>query len=282
MKNILKLFTLSSLLIMLLWSCKKDEYKDYYLGGKPPVLSAITNTSGDSVKLNYADSSKVGLNLLWTNPNYEFTTGINSQDVNYQIEIDTAGGDFKSAAKKVISVSSDLSYAITEAELNDAMLNQLGLKDSVAHQLEIRVISTIGTSSAVPLISNVFSCSAVPYAIPPKVMPPASGELFITGDATPAGWMGAGDPPLKSQQFEQVSPTLYEIVINLKGGASYTFVPVYGNWNSKYSIKVKNDPDEIYGGDFQVNGDDILAPPASGKYKITVDFQRGKFTVVQQ
>jgi hypothetical protein len=87
---------------------------------------------------------------------------------------------------------------------------------------------------------------------------------------------------LVSQKFTQLSSTLYEITIKLTGGASYTFVPVYGNWDNKYSIKVKNDPNEIYGGDFQVGGEDILAPPVTGNYKITVNFQLGKFTVVKQ
>ena len=78
-----------------------------------------------------------------------------------------------------------------------------------------------------------------------------------------------------------MSATFYTINIPLIGGNSYTFLPTYGSWNDKYSIAVKNDPSEINGGDFQWQGNDILAPPASGNYKIDVDFQRGKFTVTK-
>jgi starch-binding outer membrane protein SusE/F len=151
--------------------------------------------------------------------------------------------------------------------------------------MQVRVTASIsvnGGGAAGKLASNVISFTATPFSPPPKVVPPASGTLYITGSATAGDWMGAGDPELVSQKFTQVSATLYEITIKLTGGASYTFVPVYGNWDNKYSIKVKNDPNEIYGGDFQVGGEDILAPPATADYKITVNFQLGKFSVVKQ
>ena len=145
-----------------------------------------------------------------------------------------------------------------------------------------RIIEVCGSLNELRAAVNVLKLTAQPYAIPPKVTPPASGKLYITGSATPGNWMGGGDPELTSQKFNRLSATLYELPsIHLTGGQSYTFVPVYGDWNNKYSIKTKNDPNEIYGGDFQVQGEDILAPPTTGNYKIVVDFQRGKFTVTQ-
>lgn len=282
MKNILKLLSVSSLLLITLWACKKDENKDFFLGGTPPVLTTQTNTGADSVHMAFADSTKTAILFCWTNPNYKFTTGISSQNVNYQLQIDTVGNNFNGANTAVVSVSQDLGYNLLESQLNGIMLNTLGLAVNISHQMEARVVSGIGTNNAVPATSNVITFSAVPYAIPPKVPPPASGELYITGSATQGGWMAGGDAPLASQKFTQVSPTLYEITVPLTGGGSYTFVPVYGNWNNKYSIATKNDPGEVNGGPFQVGGNDILAPANSGDYKITVDFQRGIFTVVKQ
>ena len=277
MKN--RLLILFSLFILVLASCTKDENKIYYEGGTAPVLTASATTS---IPLSFADKDKEAIKLSWTNPNYQFTTGISSQDVNYMIEIDTTGSNFSNPQKQSVAVSKDLSKSFTQSEFNDFLLNQLVLKPGMSHNLEIRVTSSL-TGDNAKLPSNVLKLTATPFAIPPKVTPPATGTLFITGDATPGNWQcGCGEADLTSQQFTQVSPTLYVLPsIALTGGKSYTFVPDYGSWSTKYSIKTKNDPALVNGGDFQVGGEDILAPAVSGNYKIEVDFQRGKFTVTK-
>ena len=278
MKNVFKYLSSALLLMVLFGACKKDEHKVYYQGGTAPVLTS--NVSGNTIPLSFANRDQRAIMLSWTNPNYMFTTGVSSQDVSYQIEIDTAGSNFTFKDRKIITISNDLTLDINQSTFNDYLLNQLQLKPGIPHNIEIRVKSTLTNNTAV-LNSNVLKYVATPYSIPPKVEPPASGKLFITGSATPKGWMGAGDAEVANQKFTQLSNTLYEITIALTGGQSYTFVPVYGDWGTKYSIAVKNDPNKVNGGDFQKGGEDILAPATSGNYKITVDFQRGVFTVVK-
>lgn len=274
MKSLLKYFSLLSFMTLLLWSCKKDENRVINTGGTAPVLAA-TNTN---VSLVFANAANRAVLFTWTNPAYTFNTGVSSLDVSYQLEIDTTGANFTNPNKKVITISKDLSFDVTVGDFNDYMLNQLVLKPGIPHNLDVRVKSTIGTGAAL-LTSNVLKLTATPYTIPPKVTPPASGELYITGNAVASDWTNT---PPAAQKFTKLSTTLYEITVNLTGGNSYTFLPTYGSWNDKYSIKTKNDPNSIYGGDFQWQGEDILAPPASGSYKIQVDFQRGKFTVTKQ
>ena len=287
MKKISLSLFFTMLLGIVLFSCKKDENKIYYLGGTAPVLSTITNSVNDTVKISYANEYETAFIFNWTNPNYQFTTGISSQDVTYILQIDTAGSNFTNPNMKKLSISKDLTVTLTDSALNDFMLNQLGLDTVRYHKLEFRIVSNMINGSAT-LVSNKVSYLAKPYPIPPKVTPPgtppsyADGKLFITGSATPGDWMSGGAAELVSQKFTQISSTLYEITINLTGGNSYTFVPVYGNWDNKYSIATKNDPNEVNGGDFQYGGQDILAPSASGSYKIQVDFQRGKFIVTKQ
>jgi hypothetical protein len=276
MKKIIKHLLFLSMLAALVASCKKDEHKIFFMGGSNPVLSS--SVTSDTLPLSYLNKDKAALTLKWTNPNYEFTTGISSQDVNYQVEIDTTGSNFTSPKKQTISVNKDLSLSITQGQFNDYLLNQLQLTPDAPHKLEIRVTSFLKNNSE-PMVSNVLKYIATPYSIPPKVNPPASGELYITGNALASGWVN--NPPA-SQKFTKESTTLYTITVALIGGNSYTFLPTYGSWNDKYSIAVKNDPNEVNGGDFQWQGNDILAPAASGNYKITVDFQRGKFTVTPQ
>ena len=150
MKNILKLMLLSSFLIIVVSSCKKDEVKDYLETRYPPTLTASTS----ALNLSFADAANEVLKLTWTNPNYQFTTGASSQDVAYKVEIDIAGNNFTNPQKQTVSVSKDLSISFPVATFNDYMLNQLQLKPGIEANLEIRVISSLGTNGAASLISN--------------------------------------------------------------------------------------------------------------------------------
>jgi hypothetical protein len=198
--------------------------------------------------------------------------------VSYTIEIDTTGANFTNPKRQTLVVSKDLSISFTQSQFNDYLLNQLILKPGMAHNIEIRVTSSL-TGSNAPMPSNVLKFSVTPYAIPPKVTPPASGTLFLVGDATPGGW---NNPvPVPSQQFTQLSPTLYEITVPLTGGKSYLFLPVNGDWSAKYGGLGANNTNNVDGDDFKPGGGDLKAPAASGNYKIQVDFQRGKFTLTK-
>ena len=276
MKN--RLLILLSLFTLVFLSCKKDEHRIYFEGGTAPVLSSSVT---GSIPLAFVSQDKEAINLSWTNPNYLFTTGTSSQDVNYTIEIDTTGANFTNPKRQTIVVSKDLSKSFTQSQFNDYLLNQLVLKPDMPHNVEIRVSSSLSGGN-VSLNSNVLKFTTTPYSIPPKVAPPASGKLFITGSATPASWMGGGDPELASQKFTQVTPTLYVLEsIALTGGASYLFVPVYGDWGNKYGFDGSNNQNNVNGDNFKKEGGDIKAPATSGNYKIEVDFQRGKFTVTK-
>jgi starch-binding outer membrane protein SusE/F len=279
MKKSVNLLMLACVAIMGLVSCSKQENKVYYTGGTAPVLTASRTAT---ISLAYADSTSEAIKLMWTNPNYQFTTGLSSQDVTYLLEIDTTGANFKNPARQSISVSRDLSLSLTNTQLNDYLLNQLQLRVSVPHNIEMRVTSSI--SNTVPLISNVLKFTVTPYAIPPKVTPPASGNLYITGAATNGGWMSDNPPSpvIPAQTFTRVSSTLFEIAsINLIGGQEYLLVPVFGNWSAKYGAVAATSSFAPEGGDFKENGNNFKGPLTSGTYKIQVDFQRGKITVTK-
>lgn len=265
-----------------MFSCRKEINKIYYEGGTPPSLSA--SVSG-TIPLAFATQDQEAINLSWTNPDYMFTTGISSQNVNYLLEIDTSGSNFTNPDRKSISISGDLSLSISQGQLNDYLLNQLVLAPSMPHNLEIRVTSTI--ANTIPLSSNVLKfAGVVPYSIPPKVAPPPSGQLFITGDATDGGWMAGGGVgvPTPAQQFTVVTPTLYTLTVHMVGGKQFLFVPVNGDWGNKYAC-ANTSAEPVSGGDFGYNGGNgawnanFPGPASDGTYTITVDFQRGKYTL---
>jgi hypothetical protein len=277
MKN--NLLIIISFLMLGVAGCKKDENKIFLEEGTAPVLSA--NKTG-TIPLAFVNAGQEAIKLSWTNPDYKFTTGLSSQNVTYQIEIDTTGSNFTNPQRQTITVSNDLTKSFTQSEFNDFLFNQLKLKQGVPHNVEIRVKSFLGTNAAV-LNSNVLKYVVTPYAIPPKVNPPSTGKLFITGSATPASWQcGCGEAELASQKFTQVSPTLYVLnSITLTGGGSYLLLPQYGSWSAKYGGTGGNNSNNVDGGDFKENGSDLLAPPTTGNYKIEVDFQSGKFKVTK-
>lgn len=271
MRNKINIQFMSLLTLLVLFGCAKDETRVVFLGGTAPKLSATV----EDVNMNYDDAAKIGTVLQWSNPDYQFNTGPSSQTVKYTLEIDTVGANFSNPNKKEISLSGDLSYALTVSALNDIMLNQLTLALNQPHSLEARIIATLGDDKT-GLVSNSVTINGTPYSIPPKVATPVNGTLWMTGDATPAGWANPlGDPYVTTQAFTKVSETLYEITIELPGGGGYKLIQENGVWASQYHMT-----DGTWeGGNFEKKDSDpqFPGPPDAGTYKITVDFQRGKF-----
>ena len=266
-------------MVTLVLSCKKDENRITLEAGTPPVLSSSTV---GTVPLNFATKEQEAIRLRWTNPNYKFTTGPSSQNVTYLLEIDTGGSNFKNPNRKVVSLNGDLDLAISQTTFNDYLLSEMRLTAGKTYNLEMRVTATLtGNNAALP--SNILKFSATPYAIPPKVAPPTSGELYLVGNATPGGdATGWNNPvPVPTQKFTKVSNTLYTISIALNPDKSYLFLPVNGSWNEKFGFDGANNANNTSSFDFKNGGGDIKAPPASGNYKIEVDFQLGKVTVTK-
>ena len=275
MKNISKLLFLATAMVTMMWSCKKDEKQVFYEGGTSPVLSASKTTT---IPLAYADSTKEAVKFTWTNPDYKFSTGISSQDVSYVLQMDTAGANFSRVTRKEVSISKELAVSINNADLNDYLSNQMVLTAGKTHSIEVRIKANLVNNTAV-LYSNTLKFSVTPYVIPPKVTPPTTEKLYLVGSATPGGW--TNPVPVPTQQFTKISSTLYELTVPLIGGGSYLALPLNGDWGTKFGFKGANNGNNVDGDDFSNGGGDILAPAASGNYKISFDFQRGKFTVTK-
>lgn len=269
MKNLLKTFIFSAWLFTI-WSCKKDENKDYFKGGTAPVLSS---SASGTIPLSSVDKDKEALNLSWTNPDYSFTTGISSQDVAYTVQIDTTGANFTSPVRQEFTVSKNLNSSITVGDLNK-YLTKMKLVPDVGHDIELRVVSNL--NGALQLISNVIKFTGViPYedfAVPP----PPTGELYITGDATPSSW--TNNPPA-TQKATKVDKGAYYIVMNFQPGKYYKFLSTLTQWQPQYGGK------SATGGDIGVNlgsgsdPDAIPTPAVAGTYRIDLDFRTGKYTV---
>lgn len=272
--------TTAAAILLLVCSCKRELTEVTFNGGTAPVLTA---SASDSISLVPADSSNTAVTFNWTNPNYQFSTGVNTFNVSYNLEVDTLGANFGSPNKQTVSISSDLSTSFTVTAFNALVANGLVLSTGHPHQIQTRIKSylTNGDTGAIALYSNALNFTVTPYAPPPKITPPPTQTLFIVGAATAGGWDNPIDKVTPaSQQFTEVSPTEYTITIALTGGGEYKFISVNGSWTNQWSVATQDT--EPNGGPFVFNGANCIAPSTSGTYIIDVNFQTGTFTVTAQ
>jgi hypothetical protein len=279
MKHIPQLL-FSFLLLLAINACEKAENKVFFEGGTPPSLSSSTT----NVVLEPGSEANTAVVFRWTNPDFKFTTGLSSQDVTYTLELDTLGANFGSSKKYSTVISKDLIKSYTVGELNGILGNTmvLQLDPRRDYTLQVRIVASIGSSVKLP--SNVLSITTRPFAPPPKVEPPTNGTLWITGDAPdgPPSWSNPVPAPYDvSFKFTKLSNTLYELVVPMKGGGGYKLIQIQGDWGTQYHMLAGGTWE---GGNIEKKDSDpqFPGPPSAGIYKITVDFQLGKFTAVKQ
>jgi hypothetical protein len=275
MKNFFKSAILFAYAAFLMVGCKKDENRVVFLGGTPPVITA----SKTNVVLTPTTATQEALRLTWTNPNYRFNTGVSSHDVQYSIEMDV-NTNFNSPRKFVTTVAKDLTTAFTVDRLNSILGNQMGVEFDREVTIFVRVISSLRFEGAVngQLISNVISFRTTPFAPPPLVEVPANNELWVVGDATDMGWnIGIPDPFRTTLKFQRVSNTLYRGEFNFRGGGFFKLIQDVGVWGTQYH-RVEGTWDK---GTFEKADADpaFLGPPAAGRYRMTVNFQNGTYTM---
>jgi len=276
-KYLNKLLITAGLGMLIFSSCQKQETQIYYTGGTSPVLSANLM---DSIPLVPNDSLNSAVTFSWTNPNYQFSNGISSQNVLYTLQIDKFGGNFNSNVMQSYQMgSSDTSITVKDLNTIIAGANKLGLPVGQTDTIQTRIISSFVQGKG-QLVSNVLTFKVIPFTPPPpppSVTPPTTGTLFIIGTAV-GGWTNPISNPTP-QQFTQVSATEYTLTISLIGGQEYKFIAKNGSWGENWGIATADDPTEITGGKFTSNSGNILAPATTALYDIDVNFQTGKFTV---
>ncbi|MBO9657959.1 MAG: SusE domain-containing protein [Chitinophagaceae bacterium] len=266
MKAIIKIGSFFAGLALILGSCSKVEDLPSYASGKSPVLTASSAT----IAAVAADSNKTALTLNWTSAEY----ATDSTHMKYIVQIDSTGKNFTRAVSREITPGLNTSY--TAKELNNILLG-FGYAFNVPVDMEVRVISSYLNNNE-RLMSNVLKIKMTPYKVPPKVALPASGKLFIVGNATVGGW---NNPvPTPAQELTRIDETTFGGIFQLDGGKEFLLLPVNGDWSHKFSVKDNTLPGLNSGGDFGYDlAQNFPGPATAGLYKITVDFQAGKFKV---
>lgn len=287
MKNILKLIFGTFFTAVVLLSCKKDENQVYFQGGTNPVLTA---SSTAALVLDIANKDNPAVTFSWTNPNYQFNTGVSSQNVTYTIQVDIAGANFTNPKMQEMAISNNLSVVLTVKEVN-TFLTKMELAAGQPHDMEFRVKTTLGNGS-VPLYSNVIKIIITNY-LDFVVEPPGTplvnpvysdGELWIVGDAVASGWSNPLPSPYDvSQKFTRAGgPTdvlhyVANITFNATGG--YKLIQTQGNWDTQYHAL---DGTAKLSGDFEKKNSDPQFPsPGAGLYKVEINFQTGTYKLTK-
>lgn len=280
MKKLFKNIFFLAMLISVLASCKKEENKVFFEGGTAPVLTA---SSTAALTLPSSSPTNFAIKFNWTNPNYQFSTGVSSQDVNYTLQVDTTGSNFTNPNKQEVAISKSLDVTYTVKELN-TILTKLMMQEDINHNIEFRIKSTLGNST-VPMYSNVVKIVIKPYL---DVAIPISNtlQLYITGDATAEGWTNS---PSSAQKMTKISNTEYSFTMSMAPGKYYKFLTTPGFWQPQYGLKIGSGG-TASSGELGLNNqtpqypsdpDAIPTPSTAGTYKINVNFKTGKYTVTQ-
>jgi hypothetical protein len=267
MKNILKSITLLLLSAALITSCEKVDDLTVYNDGVSPVLTSNSLTIAPTV----ADSASNAVTFNWTSAKY----ATDSNTVKYTLQIDSAGKSFANPYYSA-TVTGATSLSLKGSEVTKLLIDK-GLAFNTAYNLIVRVISSYANGNE-PLTSNIVALKMSAYVIPPKVQLPFTGKLFIVGDGTQGGW---NNPvPTPTQEFGKIDSVTYVGVFNMIGSREFLILPENGNWGFKYSLDANNLPGVETSGDFGYNKpSNFKSPTSNGWFKITLDFQRGKYKI---
>jgi hypothetical protein len=250
MKNLLtKFLAFSSITLLMLASCKKDETKVVATKGTPGSLTASANT----IVLSSATAGDNALSFNYTASNYGFKAA-----VTYTLQIDVKGNNF--AQSKDIGLSGS-SKSYTGADLNTLLIS-MGLIAGNPTQLETRIKSELATGVETTY-SNILTLTVTPYFDIP-VYP----SLWVPGAYQ--GW----SPPTAERISSPSDNKIYEGYVNFSDAGSLEF-------------KYTSDPDWIhtnYGdggsGALSTSGGNLKVP-STGYYLLKGDLTGKTWSVTK-
>ncbi len=196
MKNILK-YLLLSLFFVSIISCDNEDQEQLII--TPSGSGEITAPEPGSVyTLNPEEvSTNPAFTLTWNAADYDFPT-----EIKYTIQFAKAGTEF--AEPFVAGATTSLFLNWTISEFNGASVGA-GLFPFVEGELEIRVLSTVGSNNVEPQISEVLTVLVTPFTTDlPTIAVPGNHQ----------GWDPASAQLLASSAFGQ---TDYQGYVQLDG-----------------------------------------------------------------
>lgn len=239
--NILKTVAMGMMMLSL-WSCKKDEDKVLSDASPAGTLAA----SATSVNLNIAAGDATAVTFTFP---IATVTGY-QVPVTSTLQFDLKGNNFRTAKETVVTTTT---YSATVAELNKMMLS-LGATIGVPAEMEVRLKSAPAPNA--PTYSNVITISGTPYL--------ASAWVYV-----PGAYHGWGFDTVDSL-VSLTGNGVYEGLINMPADKLTFKITPKKAWDLAYGDG---------GGDaLSTSGGDINAG-TPGLKKITVDLNKSTYKI---
>ncbi|MEC4004612.1 SusE domain-containing protein [Flavobacterium sp. SUN052] len=190
-------------------SCTDEQ--DLMISKPQGSFAILSPQTGESVTLSPETPLNPGLALTWANMNYGSPT-----EVTYAVQVDKTGNDFANAT--TITTTTNTYATISSDVLNSASV-AVGLVPFTQGGLEVRIMSTIGTTSSQTAYSNVVTYLVTPYTTElPKLAVPGNHQ----------GWNPPTAPVLRASAF---GATDYEGYVYLDGAYKFVAPDASGNVN---------------------------------------------------
>lgn len=251
MKHLFKIF-FALVLGFVVMSCDKDE--DMATLSNTPTNSALTSDKTTLVLVK-ANASQNAVTFSWTNPSY----GVNIAE-NNQLQFAVKGTNF-ATTKNVDLPAGQNSITYTTEQFNTVVL-ALGLPTGSASQIEVRMKSVVasldGSATNLPTVySPVLTLTVTPYALISYMYAPGAYQ----------GW----NPSTANTLVSSTSNGIFIGFINFPAAGSEFKITADQSWTTNYGSS--------NGVDLVANGSNITSPGA-GYYKLTVDMNTMKYTLV--
>jgi len=260
MKKVLtKVFVVSSLGLLMLASCKKNDPIATANLGKAGQLTS--NTTSPDIQLSKVKDTSYIITFNFTASDY------NAKIVESNIlQIDSVGDNWKNPA------SYALPKGITTLGMSTATFDQLLLKavspGGGAKQVAVRVQH--GLSGTTNVYSNVINMTVTPINL--------TSWIYVPGDYE--GWKNDANSANAPHEDSLVSVTgngIYTGIIDFRGYAGssgslqYKIVPVKGSWSVAYG--------DAGSGTISTSGGNLTVPTAK-PYLLTVNLNNNTITAV--
>jgi hypothetical protein len=262
MKTVLTRFlAISSVPLLLLASCKKNDPMVKTNGGTAGTLSANT-TSPVLDKAKISDTSRI-INFAFTKPSFGFSAASTNT-----LQIDAQGDNWASPTSVTLGTGV-YSQSYSTGDFN-AILLKMNLPSGVASQVQARIQYNLGGGSK-PIYSNVLSLNVTPFNL--------KSWVYVPGAYEGASWPNPG--PLEDSLYSATSNGIYVGIINFTAGNNQFLITPQKNWNNKWATTQNpNTTDASVTYSVTYNGpNNFYAPTAAGQYLVTLNTNANTITI---
>ena len=262
MKKLLTGFlTLSSIGLLMMSSCKKNDKEVTDAGSQAGALS--TNTTTLVLQPAMASDTSAVITFNFTAPKITFKTAA----LKDQLQVDVPGDNWKNAT--AIAVSNTATSQGFSTLVFDKLLINLKLPIGQPSKINVRLANGLSAESA--LYSNVLSLTVTPINL--------VSFVYVVGQFN--GYSTSAPDSLASA----TSNGIYTGIIDMPAGNNQFLILTAKNFDNKYATTLSPDvtPDSIsYAVEYVTGGgNNLVAPSAGGYYKITLNTITNIITVVQ-